>query len=564
MRNIRWQLILLVIGGALIVGVVINQVRRSGGGPTGPAVEVGQVDDWRYFEAVVGEPRFINPLLATTQPDRDLSALIFSGLTRLNPYGEPIPDLAERWEVSEDGLEYTFYLRRDVVWHDGAQFTARDVDFTMSLLRDPTFAGPGDLAAFWGTVETYVESDYTVRFVLTQPLAYFPEFLRIGILPEHLLQGTTGAGLPSREFNLTPVGTGPLKLESLTQEGRVAVAQLTPAANHYDPARQVSFSEMELRFYANNQTAFGALQRGEVSAVAGLSADQVETALAGDGMSVYSTLSPIYAAIIFNQQDAERLPFFQDDGIRRALTMGLDRYGMVESVLGSGAIVAESPVLPGNWAYNSAASMAAYDPEGAAALLDQEGWVIPDEGGTRAQEGVPVSFRLVVSDQPEFRQLGQMVVEQWAALGVEVQLDVMDAADMRSQRLLPRNFDAALVEFGQGGIADPDPYPFWHQSQIEDGQNFSGLDDRDVSEAIEMARREQNGVRRTELYREFQQLFGDRGAAVLLYYPVYSYAVDCRVDGVQLAMLTTPSDRFRTIGDWHLVSQAEERERCSS
>ena len=102
MRNIRWQLILLVIGAALIVGVVINQLR--GRTPSTGPVEVGEADDWRYFEAVVGEPQYINPLLATTQPDKDLVALVFSGLTRLNAYGEPVPDLAEGWEISEDGL----------------------------------------------------------------------------------------------------------------------------------------------------------------------------------------------------------------------------------------------------------------------------------------------------------------------------------------------------------------------------------------------------------------------------------------------------------------------------
>lgn len=564
MRNIRWQLILLVIGAALIIGVVINQIRgRAPAIGTGPA-EVGQSEDWSYFEGVVGEPQYINPLLATTQPDSDLVALIFSGLTRLNTYGEPVPDLAEGWELSQDGLTYTVDLRRDVVWHDGEAFTARDVDFTMGLMRDPEFSGRADLSSFWSTVETHVESDFRVSFELTQPLAYFPEFLRVGMLPEHLLAGTTGAGLVNREFNLSPIGTGPLMLESLTQEGQVVVARLAPAPNFYDPERQAGFSQMVLNFYDDSQSAFGALQRSEVSALAGLNHEQVQTVLGGDNLSLYSTLSPLYAAIIFNQQDEERLPFFQDDDVRRALTMGLDRYAIVESTLGGEAIVAESPVLPGNWAYEPGARMAAYDPEAAAALLDEEGWVIPDEGGPRTQNGVAMSFRLVVSDDPTFEAIGRMVVEQWTALGMDVQLDVMDAADMRSQRLLPRNFDAALVEFGQGGLADPDPYPFWHQSQIEDGQNFSGFDDRDVSEALETARRELNGVRRTELYREFQQLFDERAAAVLLYYPVYSYAVDCRVAGVQLATLTSPSDRFSNIGTWSLTARDASDSLCGS
>jgi peptide/nickel transport system substrate-binding protein len=244
--------------------------------------------------------------------------------------------------------------------------------------------------------------------------------------------------------------------------------------------------------------------------------------------------------------------------------MALDRKAMVESVLGGEAVVAESPILPGNWAFDALVRMPAYDPEGTAVLLDEEGWVVPAEDGTRARDGLPFSFRRTVSNEPEFEQLARLAAGSWAEVGVDVQVDVMDPTAMRDQRLLPRNFDAALVEFGQGGVADPDPYPFWHQSQIEAGQNISGFDDRDVSEALETARRDLNGVRRAELYREFQRLFAERGAAVLLYYPTYTYAVDCRVAGVQPSMMTGPSDRFREVGQWRWLPAGEAENRCGA
>ena len=560
MRNFRWQIILLIASIALISGVIINRLRS--GGRADPIV-LSDDQGSRFAEAIVGQPQHINPLLAVSQPDRDLTALLFNGLTTLNQYGEPIPDLAESWQLSDDGLIYTFTLRRDVVWHDGEPFTARDVDFTIALLRDPNFAGPEHLRSFWSTIETSAQGDYSVRFALTQPLSSFPEFLRIGILPAHLLQGTTGAGLANLEFNLQPVGTGPLRLESITQEGRTVVALLTPNLDYHDQQNQISFGQVILRFYPDDRSALNALERGEVSALGGLTAEQLDdTVFKNDNLNLYSTLTPAYGAIIFNQQEPDRLPFFQNADVRTALTMALDRQSMVSTTLSRQAILANSPILPGNWAFDPTTQVQPYNPQSAANLLDGEGWLLAEDGGPRNLDDLPLAFTLVVSDDPAFRQLGNLAVEQWADLGIDVRLEVVTASELRSQRLIPRAYDAAIIEFGQGGMADPDPYPFWHQTQIENGQNYSGFDDRDVSEALETARRDPNGIRRVELYREFQQLFNQRSAAILLYYPLYNYAVDCRIAGVQLALLTTSSDRFRTIGQWHLQSPDNNLSTC--
>jgi ABC-type transport system substrate-binding protein len=126
-----------------------------------------------------------------------------------------------------------------------------------------------------------------------------------------------------------------------------------------------------------------------------------------------------------------------------------------------------------------------------------------------------------------------------------------------------RGFDMALVEFGQGGLADPDPYPFWHESQVARGQNFSGFVDRDISEMLEVARRDANGVRRADLYKAFQQAFLDRAAAILLYNPLYHYAVSCQVQGVQVVIYTEPADRFRNMQDWRIIPADQVEQYCS-
>ncbi len=566
---VRWQLIALGLGLLMIAGALAFMLLGppGGGGEETPAAvqTVEFVETQVFSEAVVGRPQYVNPLLAQSQADRDLASLVFSGLTRLDDYGQPVPDLAESWQASADGLTYTFTLREGLTWHDGQPVTAGDVAFTMGLLRDPAFPGPADLAAFWRTVETYAEGERTVRFVLTQPLSAFPEYAGIGVLPAHLLAGVAPADLAEDDFNLAPVGTGRLRWESAAlTEDDVAVVRLVPFAGYHDPERAVELDELVLHFYEDAADAFRALG-GDVQAMSGLSPAQLEAALDSDSLSIYSARRPAYAAVIFNQNAPERLPFFQQAEVRRALVAALDREAIVHGALARQALVADSPILPGTWAYNQGLVPPATGADQAAQLLDEAGWLM--EGSTRAREEEELAFTLLVSDRDVDRQIGEAIAEQWRAIGVDVELDVLDAADLIEELQSvdengQRDFDAALVEFGQGRIADPDPYPFWHESQAVEGQNYSGFVDHDMSEALEIARKDPNGVRRADEYRNFQQMFVERAAAVLLYNPVYHYAVSCQVQGVNVTLLVDPSDRFRSLHEWHIASAEERAQVC--
>ncbi len=563
-RRIRWQVILL--GAGLLLAALAGAFMLIFQPPTpvGP-IDISYSQTQTYSEGIVGQPQWVNPLLATSQADRDLTALVFSGLTHIDEYGQPSPDLAEKWEVSPDGLTYTFHLRRGITWHDGAPFTADDVAFTMSLLRDPSFPGPADLGAFWQTVETYADDPSTVRFVLTQPLAAFPEYTTIGILPVHILGGIKAADLPKDPSNLSPIGTGRLQWLAQAKQFGYTTVQLKPYPGYYDRTRAVHLSAVELRFYQNSNSAFSALSRSEIEAMGDLTVAQLNSALPSKRLSVYSTRRPSYAAIIFNQGASARLPFFTDPMVRRALGMALDKRAILSQVLPQQALPASSTILPGTWAYDSSLTPIPFDTAGAAAQLDQTGW--PLAGGVRAHENIKLSFNLLAADNPTDRQFGQLVVQAWKALGVDASLQTVSAEQLiKRLQSAPgdqgRDFDAALIEFGQGSLADPDPYPFWHETQIKDGQNYSGFADRDISEMLEIARKDPNGVRRAELYRAFQQMFEDRAAAIILYNPLYHYAVSCQVQGVQLMILADPSDRFRNMQDWHILAPAQAAQAC--
>ena len=567
--RLRWQYFALAAGLVLIVGAIIYGMLN---GPTSVVTRLNSSysNTQVYTEAVVGQPQWVDPLLATSQADRDLTSLIFSGLTRVDDYGQPAPDLAQSWEVSSDGLTYTFHLRKGVTWQDGQPFSAQDVAFTASLLRDPDFSGPADLGSFWQTVETYADDPLTVRFVLTQPLSAFPEYASIGILPLHILGGIPAKQLPTDPFNLAPIGTGRLRWQSIQKDLSGTTVKLKPFAGFYDSSHAVQLNEVDFRFYSDPNRAFNSLgssaQGTGAMAYGGLTEAQLDPAFSDPRLQIYTARLPSYAAIIFNEGAPARLPFFQDRSVRAGLARAIDRQSLIDQFLPRSAALTNSTMLPGSWAYNPAITPQPFDIASAGQTLDQAGWAL--QNGVRAKDGKPITFNLLVSDGSVEQQVGQAVTQAWKGLGINVTMQALPADQLLKRLAAPpagdqgRNFDAALVEFTQGRLADPDPYPFWHESQIATGQNLSGLSDRDISEALEQAREDSNGVQRTELYRAYQQLFADHSAAILLYNPLYHYAVNCQISGVQLMIFVDPADRFRNMQDWRILPPAQASAAC--
>lgn len=542
-RHIRWQILLILLGtvlvGILLTYLAINYttVLRPGHGGT-------------YVEGIVGSPHHLNPLLSGyNDADRDICTLVFSSLTRLNEYGEVEPDLARKWEVTPDGLTFTFYLRSNAYWHDGAPVTADDVIFTIRLLQDPDFPGPPDLgSAVWRTVTVERVDRRTVRFTLPESFAPFLDYTTVGILPAHLLGGTRAADLPSIEFNLSPVGSGPFQLEEIeVQDGTITAIVLEQFSRYY--GARPYLDRLQFRFYPSHQNVLHAYEAGEVEGIAEITTADLAYARALPSLNLFSAQIPEYGIVLFNLQHPD-LPFFQDEEVRQALLYALDRQQIIDDALEGQALVAHSPLIPGTWAYNYDIPHYEQDPETANILLDEGRWFQSVADGLRRKAGQPLAFTLLTRSEPERVAVAQMLAEQWATIGVTVTVETASAPEMR-QALENRDFEAILIHIALPG--DPDPYPFWHQTQIENGQNYAGLYHRQISEVIEQARVIPNRERRQELYYEFQELFAQQVPALLLYVPVYTYGVDERINDVQIGPLTHPSDRFRTISDWWIV-----------
>lgn len=581
LRGFRWQFLVLVMAVALFIASLLS--RSTGSMDTNPPDQQPATDTpviaatstplpivsapitpetpptgiITYREALVGSVQRLNPLFASLNPvDRDIASLIFEGLTRTNQYGEPEPALATEWVTSSDGLEYIVTLREDVLWQDGVPFTAADVVYTMSLLRSPDFTGSAELGAFWRTVETEQLGDYLVRFRLTQPLASFADALRIGILPEHALRGTSAAQLATHPFNLTPIGTGPYQLEALRtgSDGGIEVVDLRVAPVYRQRSEgQTGYAleRVSFRLYETFDIALAALRNGDVDSLAARSRAE-RLPLLNTSANVLTALEPSLGVLIFNWKQ-EETGFFREQRVRRALETGLERASIIERHLPNMAVKADSPILPGSWAHVSNLPWPPYDPNTARQLLEtanlRNG---SDDATAEPTPSVLFSFEILTPDDPALINMAREIAAQWSQYNLNVNVNVVDFTTHQAG-LESGDFDAALVELSLGDSADPDAYEFWDQ-EFPEGRNYGGVNDRRISESLEAARRDSNGINRAIHYRNFQHNFVERAIAIPLYYPLFSYALASNVNGVQLGLIGSPADRFRNIRDWTMSS----------
>ena len=496
----------------------------------------------RYVEAIIGSPARVNPLFAPlNDTDGDLASLVFSGLTRLGPEGDVLPDLAESWEISDDGLVYTFHLRRDVVWHTGAAFTAEDAVFTYAMLADSELGSDPTLGQLWRQVSCSAGDDFTLLCELPEPFAPFLSFTTIGLLPKIVLQGTTAATLADHPFNQAPAGTGPYRLAQLDQTK--AILRANPTYYRERPL----IDEIEVRFYPDPSTAAAALARGEVEGLLlGPSASQEDFDLltSTDGLRAYTANRTAYTVLFLNNSQ----PPFDDKALREAVSLSININDVISELLGGRAVGADSPIVPGTWAYNPELEPVPHDQERARELLDEAGWKMTDDG-VRQKEGTELRVSLMTDQDPLRIAIAERIAEQLAEVGIQLTVAPQGSADLVREFLVPHQYQAAI--FGWDPGADPDPYPAWHSSQVgPEGRNLAGYQDADTDRIIEEARRTTNLDKRQARYYAFQQKFLEDVPSVLLYYPVFTYFVAEEIENLELGTLFEPSSRFANASQW--------------
>ncbi|MBI2120876.1 MAG: hypothetical protein HYT94_04605 [Parcubacteria group bacterium] len=513
-----------------------------------------------FTEGIVGTPRFINPILAISDADKDLASLIYSGLLRVGKDGTIEPDLAESYEISPEGLSYTFILKENLLWSDGRALTSADIKFTIEKLQDPEVRSPKN--AEWGGVTTEIPDERTVKFTLKKPYAPFLENAAIGILPEHIWAGLSAEQFGFSSYNTNPVGSGPYMVEKIVQND-------SGIPEYYDLSPFKEFAggmpfikDLRIRFYTGEEKLLEAYKKGEIDAVSALSPKNA-LLLKQNGARVETVPLPRIFGVFLNQNEQE---LFIDSSVRNALNTSVDKARIIDSVLFGYGTQIEGPLPPGT--IPSEAGEASSTPpeaitgeeriEAGRNILIKNGWIYNETEKVFERKNKKsvqtLSFSLSTSDAPELKAIAGLLKQTWEQLGARVELKVFESGDLNQNIIRPRKYDALL--FGEIVGRNPDLYAFWHSSQrFDPGLNIALYANITSDKLLEKARGISNKEERVDLYRSFQKEISKDMPAIFLYSPNFVYVVPEKLRGMELSGVTLPSERFSAVNNWYTETQ---------
>ncbi len=341
--------------------------------------EVAPAFGGTYNEAVVGQPKFINPLYLSTQDaDRDLVELLFSGLMKYNEEGGLSEDLIKDYEIKEGGRVFEVFLKDNVLWHDGEPLTADDVIFTISLAQDPQYQSPLRIKWFGITIEKI--SDNGVRFRLPKEYSGFLENLTLKILPKHIFEDLAPENLP---WELTSekylIGSGPFKFKKMTENDSRSIKKLILVRNEEYFDKKPFLKEISFLFYQNEEEVISQARAGKIQGFS-ISDPKNFESIEGKGFQTKALSLPRYFALFFNRKEED---IFSEKNLRELLALSINRAEIIEKIfLGEGKAVI-SPILPDFFGFDEPSEIYAFNPEKAKEILENEGFKINSETGKR-------------------------------------------------------------------------------------------------------------------------------------------------------------------------------------
>jgi len=508
-------------------------------------------------EGVVGPARFINPLLALSGPDKDLTMLVYSGLMRATPRGEYIPDLAESFEVTEDGTTYTFKLREGLVFHDKKPLTSADALFTIQRAQNPDIKSPR--RADWEGVIVATPDERTIVFTLPHAYAPFLENTTLGILPKHLWESVEAEEFPFHTLNTHPVGSGPYKVDRSTTNATGASTEYVLSSFNRFALGQPYLKRITFRFFPSEEALIDAFNSRKVDSVGGISPAEIEN-ITRSSTHIVRTPLPRTFGVFFNQNKNAVLA---DASVRSALDLAIDKQALIDDVLkGYGALV-EGPIPPGVLGDIEPATPKALENkenvsqspqedglEPARAALQKGGWSFDEAEGTWKKKSSTLQLTLVTADEPSLARSAELVAERWRTLGIKVEVQVYPLSELNTLVIRPRNYDAVL--FGEVVGRSLDLFSFWHSSQRNDpGLNLALYTNAKADDILEKSRGSIDRSERERLLAQFAELVVDDQPAIFLYAPEFMYLVPGKIGGIALGALSDPRERFLNVHEWY-------------
>jgi peptide/nickel transport system substrate-binding protein len=463
----------------------------------GDAIVVGSISD----------ARTLVPILASDSSSADICGMVFNGLVKYDKDVKIVGDLAQRWEISADGTEITFHLRKGVRWHDGAPFTARDVAFTYHRLIDPSVATPysGD---FERILRLDVIDEHTVKVYYKEPFSPALSSWGMWMMPEHIL---AGEDLNKTSFSRNPVGTGPYKLRKWKTGEKIELV-----SNHDYFEGRPYIDRYIYRIIPDSATIFLELQTGGVDWT-GLTPLQYTRQTGNDYFrkhyNKFRYPSFGFSYMGYNLSD----PKFSDARVRRAINLAVNKKEMVDTLFFGLARETTGPFMADSWAYNADVKPAPYDPAEARTLLSRAGWTDSDGDGWLDKGGRIFEFTVLVNQgNAERQRTAEMIQGYLKAVGIRVKIRVLEWSALINDFLNKKRFEAVVM--GWSLARDPDNFDIWHSSKTREGEfNFIGYNNPEVDRLLEEGRRTFDQAKREAIYHRIHEILYDEQPYLFLY-----------------------------------------------
>lgn len=517
--------------------------------------DTGLGDDPRYGGTIsVGvpyDPAFLSPFWFGGSADaRNIGQnVLYTPLFRPDADLEPVPVLVERWDTvrfAPDSLALTLTLRQDVTWHDGVPTTAEDVAFAYRRARDPAAGLPhGGFFDRFDPVPEIVDR-FTVRFRLRAHNAFLSNLVLLLPAPKHLLEDVPPSELIGHPIARRPVGNGPYRFVRHVpdQEWVFERSEAHPPALGGAPF----VDRLVLRVIPDPTIRLTELMTGGIDVMLGVTAQQAGAIESTDGVRLLEAPSPHFTFLAWNT----RLPMFADSRVRRALTLGIDRPALVESVRGGRDIPGKTTIRPIDWMYVEGPAPPV-DRSVARTLLESAGWTDRDGDGVRENEsGVPLRFTITASAAPDNTDVLAVLQSQLREIG----------ADLRPRLLEPtaalavffgttddggvrrREFDAALSGFSFFGPKDD--APLFHSRYSNGSLALTGFHDPEADDLMDRLAVALDRTEALPLWREYEALLDREAPVTVLSYRGYLVGIRERMRGV----VVHPAGEFVSVGQW--------------
>lgn len=452
-----------------------------------------------------GDYTSINPAL---YEHGEINLLLFAGLTAHNEKDEVVPGLAEKWSFDEATNTYQFTLREGLTFHDGEPLTAEDVKFTIEAIMNPD-NGSENASNFEDVEKITVVDDTHVDIQLTAPNVAMLDYLTMGILPKHLLEGED---ITTSDFNQNPVGAGPYKLVSWDMGQSIIMEKFDAYYQGVPKIDKVIFKIVEDTDARALQLESGELNFAQITPKA--EANFKDNA----DFSVYSMTTADYRGIMYNfNNDLWK----NNPELPKILSYAVDRQAIIDSVLLGHGQIAYSPLQAGPYR-NEAIEKYDYDPQKAEALLQEAGWS-KGEDGIYTKDGQKLQFTINCSQGDQVRvDMANICAQNFGEIGVKVTVESPAEIDWAGQ-------DAFLI--GWGSPFDPDDHTY-KVFGTDKGANYNGYSNEKVDKLLQQARELSDPEQRKPLYNQFQEELADDPAYTFIAYIDAIYVGDSSVKGI--------------------------------